>query len=138
MKNNLKVSLDVPIRFSEVDSLSIVWHGNYLKYFEDVREEFGRKFGFDYLSVRDLGYVMPIITVDLKYKKAIRYGDLLTVNIFYKYSKAAKLCFDYTIQNQEQELMCTGYSEQVFLDLNDKLQIIDPPFFKAWKENQNV
>ena len=31
---------EIIVRFSEVDSMRIVWHGNYLKYFEDGRESF--------------------------------------------------------------------------------------------------
>ena len=39
----------IDIRFSEVDSMHVVWHGNYAKYFEDAREAFGEKYGLDYL-----------------------------------------------------------------------------------------
>ena len=40
----LSVTKSFDIRFSEVDSMGVVWHGNYAKYFEDAREEFGRKY----------------------------------------------------------------------------------------------
>ena len=42
---------EVPIRFSEVDSLRVVWHGHYIKFFEDGREAFGREHGLTYLDV---------------------------------------------------------------------------------------
>ena len=41
----LKNTVEIPIRFSEVDSLHVVWHGHYVKYFEDGREAFGKDFG---------------------------------------------------------------------------------------------
>ena len=61
MKNKvLSVTKSFDIRFSEVDSMGVVWHGNYAKYFEDAREEFGRKYfifhynfqSFESISVR--------------------------------------------------------------------------------------
>jgi len=41
--NNLSIKTETIIRFSEVDSMGVVWHGNYIKYFEDGREAFGNK-----------------------------------------------------------------------------------------------
>ena len=43
---------EVLVRFNEVDSMSIVWHGNYVKYLEDGREDFGQKFGLSYLHIQ--------------------------------------------------------------------------------------
>lgn len=45
----LKASKEVEIRFSEVDSMNVVWHGSYPLYFEDAREAFGKKFGLAYM-----------------------------------------------------------------------------------------
>ena len=42
--HKLTESKQILIRFSEVDSMSIVWHGSYVQYFEDAREAFGRKY----------------------------------------------------------------------------------------------
>ena len=60
---------EVQIRFNEVDSLSIVWHGNYVKYLEDGREDFGNKFGIGYLHVKKAGYIIPIVDLKIQYKK---------------------------------------------------------------------
>ena len=48
MEKVLKASKEFDVRFSEVDSMNIVWHGSYALYFEDAREEFGRVFGLSY------------------------------------------------------------------------------------------
>ena len=47
----LKTSKEFEIRFSEVDSMNIVWHGSYMMYFEDAREAFGREYGIAYLDI---------------------------------------------------------------------------------------
>jgi len=44
----LIAQIEIPVRFCEIDPLSIVWHGHYLKYFEEAREAFGRKYGLGY------------------------------------------------------------------------------------------
>lgn len=46
----LKASKKFAIRFSEVDSMNVVWHGSYPLYFEDAREAFGEKYGLEYMA----------------------------------------------------------------------------------------
>ena len=41
----------IKVRFSEIDSMQIVWHGEYVRYFEDGREAFGKRYGLDYMSI---------------------------------------------------------------------------------------
>ena len=48
---NLFASKEIEVRFSEVDSMGIVWHGSYAKYFEDAREEFGKKYNLTWYMV---------------------------------------------------------------------------------------
>ena len=48
------------VRFSEIDSMQIVWHGEYVRYFEDGREAFGKQYGLDYMSIYREGYMVPI------------------------------------------------------------------------------
>ena len=58
------------VRFSEIDSMQIVWHGEYVRYFEDGREAFGKQYGLDYMSIYREGYMVPI--VDLTCQSGIR------------------------------------------------------------------
>ena len=52
----LKASKKFAIRFSEVDSMNVVWHGSYPLYFEDAREAFGEKYGLEYMGFFAHGY----------------------------------------------------------------------------------
>ena len=54
---------EVLVRFNEADPLGIVWHGHYIRYFEDGRESFGKTHGLGYLDVYKLGYVTPVVSV---------------------------------------------------------------------------
>lgn len=59
------VEMEIP--FFDVDSLNIVWHGNYCKYFEVARCELLHKIGYDYTDMHDTGYAFPIIELKAKY-----------------------------------------------------------------------
>ena len=63
----LSTTVRVQVRFSEVDSLRIVWHGNYLKYMEDAREAFGHTFGLEYMYMYNQGFLAPMYDIKMKY-----------------------------------------------------------------------
>jgi acyl-CoA thioester hydrolase len=127
---------EVLIRFNEADPLGIVWHGHYIRYFEDGREAFGNMHGLGYLDVYKKGFVIPVVSVHCEYKRSLRYGDSIIVETTYMPTEAAKLKFNYRIFNAAtNEVVATGYSVQVFLTKEDSvMQLINPPFFETWKK----
>lgn len=130
----LSFETEVEVKFSEVDSLHIVWHGHYVRYFEDAREGFGKKYGLHYLEVYQKGFVMPIVKLNCDYKRPLVYGDTALVKITYIETEAAKVIFQYEIKKKDtQELIATGETIQVFLDTNRNLCITVPDFLADWK-----
>ena len=127
----------IRVRFVETDPMGIVWHGNYIQYFEDGRESFGRRHGISYLDQEDQGYATPIIKSSTDHKRPLRYGDVATVKTIYIDSPAAKMVFHYEVYNQNNELVCTGETVQVFVDNIGKgdLSLNIPEFFINWKKN---
>ena len=126
---------EIEVRFSEVDSMSIVWHGSYAKYFEDAREEFGRTYGLGYLRIFSEGFYAPLVNLDFSFKKPLIYGDIALVEITYLPSEAAKICFQYKIfSKKDNSLIATGSSIQVFLDKNYALVWNNPAFYLTWKQ----
>jgi acyl-CoA thioester hydrolase len=137
--NVLSAFTKVSVRFSEVDALRIVWHGNYVKYFEDGREAFGAKYGISYLDVMDSGYVTPVVKMSMEFKKPLEYGDTAIVETRFINTEAAKIVLDYTIYKEsDNEVIATGSSVQVFLDKNGSLVLTNPDFFLAWKKNHGL
>ncbi len=129
---------EIRVRFSEVDSMAVVWHGHYIKYFEDGREAFGRQYGINYMLVRKHGYTIPLVEINCKFKKIVSHDEIITVESRYIPSQATKIRFEYTIFNQQQEIAATGHSVQVFLDEELNLRLTDPEFFTDWKKKWNV
>ena len=131
----LKATVPLNIRFSEVDSMNIVWHGSYVMYFEDAREAFGQKYGIAYLDIFGNGYYAPLVDLSFKYKSPITYDMKPEITITYKPVDAAKIVFDYEITNPENgEVLATGHSVQVFMDLNYQLVWVNPDFYEEWKK----
>lgn len=131
----LKASKEFAIRFSEVDSMNVVWHGSYSLYFEDAREAFGKKFGLEYMGFFEHGYYAPLVDLSFHYKKPIKYGMTPRIDIIYRPTAAAKIVFDCEIYDTEDNsLIATGSSVQVFMDLNYQLVWDNPSFYQEWKE----
>ena len=132
----ITTTTEIIVKFSDCDALQMVWHGNYIKYFEDGREDFGRKHGLGYWEIyKQSNLAVPLIHVDCDYKKFVGLGEKLTVESTFIETPAAKIIFEYKIFNAKKELMCTGKTVQVFVDaVTKELLITVPPFYQAWKE----
>ena len=123
------------IRFSEVDSMNVVWHGSYPLYFEDAREAFGKKYDFGYMLIFDSGYYAPLVDLEFHYRKPIVYGMRKKIKITYRPTESAKIVFDYKIyDSNDGSLLASGRSTQVFMDKDYKLVLYNPPFYEEWKK----
>ena len=122
------------VRFNETDPLGIVWHGNYITYFEDGREAFGRHFGISYLDIQKSGFVTPIIKSVCEHKFPLKYGNICRIETTFEDTLAAKMIFKFKIFNQDEKLVCIGETIQVFLDNKGDLMLTLPPFFEEWKK----
>ncbi len=135
----LKSSKLLDIRFSEVDSMNVVWHGSYMLYFEDARELFGEKFDLTYMGYVRHGYYAPMVEMNIQWKKPILYGMRPRIDIIYRPTVAAKVVFDYEIHDTADEsLIATAHSVQVFMDLNYQLVLYSPKFYEEWQQRWNV
>jgi acyl-CoA thioester hydrolase len=134
-KKELIAKTEIKVRFNEVDSMKVVWHGNYVKYLEDGREAFGAKYGIHYLDFFKEEVVVPLVNIELEYKKPLKYGENAIVETRYVDCDAAKLIYEYTIyRSSNMEVVATGRSVQVFLNTNMELMLTLPEFFVRWKE----
>ena len=138
-ESSLKFTHQIRVRFSEVDSLGIVWHGNYIKYFEDGREAFGRKFGLTYLDVKHHGFATPIVKMSSEHQLSLRYEEVATIETTYINSRAAKLIFAYRIKNENGQTICTGETTQVFTNFQTGVMALNlPDFYRSWKETHGL
>jgi acyl-CoA thioester hydrolase len=135
----LTAEKDFEVRFSEVDSMNIVWHGSYPLYFEDAREAFGAKYGLGYMTIFSNGYFAPLVELSFKYKKPLVYESKPAVRITYVPTESAKIVFDYEIFDRaDGSVVATGRSVQVFMDSEYQLVWDNPEFYREWKKKWEV
>lgn len=137
----LTTTIEIPIKFSEVDSLRVVWHGHYVRYFEDGREAFGKQYNLGYLDIfENNGLAVPLVDLQVNFKRVLEYGDNAVIETKFINTPAAKLIFEYKISSAKHGYVaCTGRSVQVFLTpKNKELHITIPPFIEQWKKKWGV
>lgn len=105
------------VRYGETDQMGIVYHGNYASYCEVARIEFFREKGLPYKELEENGYMLPVVELNLKFRKSAYYDDILNIETtLLEIPEGAKLKFDYKIYNQNEELLLSGYSMLAFVD----------------------
>jgi acyl-CoA thioester hydrolase len=118
--------IQVRVRYSETDQMGVVYHGNYIPYFEIGRVEWLRNKGVSYKSLEESGIALPIVSMTVNYKKPARYDDLLTVKTTFKQYSSVKIEFDCEIWSAENELLTTAQFILVFVDIKQGKAIIPP------------
>lgn len=118
----------VRVRYAETDQMGVVYHGNYAQYFEMGRVEWLRNMGVSYKWMEENGVMLPVVSLTMNYKKPARYDDLLTVKTILKSQTSVKIEFDYEIYNENKELLTTGYSMLVFVDMKTGKPILPPSY----------
>ena len=121
-------SVEVRVRYSETDQMGVVYHGNYIPYFEIGRVEWLRNKGVSYKSLEENGIALPIVSMHLNYKKPARYDDLLKVTTKFKSYSGVKIEFECEIYNENQELLTTAHFILVFVDIKTGKPIQPPKY----------
>lgn len=139
MSRELVVEKELEIRFSEVDMMGVVWHGNYPLYLEDAREAFGAEFGLSYALYIKENVFVPIVKMDVDYKRPVRFGMRPVIRIEYVPTDAAKVIFDYKLYDRESgDVFLTARTVQVFMDRDYKLMWFSPDFYTQWKQQMGL
>ena len=112
-KNETKIR----VRYGETDQMGVVYHANYASYFEVGRTEWLRQYGITYKSMEDDGIMLPVISLEIKYKNSARYDDLLTIKTSIKNIPKARIEFDYELVNEKGDLLAIGNTVLVFIDM---------------------
>ncbi|HEX8562594.1 MAG TPA: thioesterase family protein [Flavobacterium sp.] len=125
MKEDL---VQVRVRYSETDQMGVVYHGNYIPYFEIGRVEWLRNKGISYKTLEERGVALPIVSMTINYKKPARYDDLLNVKTVFKNQSSVKIEFDCEITNEQNELLTTGHFILVFVDVKTGRPMLPPDY----------
>ncbi len=121
--------------YVDTDRSQVVYHANYLKYFEFGRGEFMRNANYPYKDIEESGYVYPIIKTELNYFSPLYYDDLMYIYTRPGKLEMVKLQFDYLITRADNgETCCTGFTRHCAVNAKNIPVEIDQKTINLWQE----
>ena len=99
----------VRVRYKDTDTMSVVYYGNYLTYFEVGRVEYLREKSLPMSQVNERIH-MPVVEAFVKFVKPAKLDDLLEVSSRVSERRRASFTFSYEIRNEAKELVATGFT----------------------------
>ena len=123
----LQAQVEVLVPFFDVDSMDVVWHGHYIKYFEVARCALLERIGHNYLQMREAGYAWPVIDVQLRYMRGARFNQRILVRAdLIEWENRLKI--NYLISDAETgERMTRGSTVQVAVEIASREMLLASP-----------
>ena len=106
----------IRVRYGETDQMSFVYYGVYAQYYEVGRVELLRSLGLTYKGLEKMGFALPVVNLNINYKKPAYYDDELTIRTTIKELPSAKITFYYEMLNTKNELLNIGEVVLVFVN----------------------
>ncbi len=128
--------IEIRVRYGETDQMGFVYHGNYAQYLEMGRIELLRKLGVSYKKMEEKGVMLPVLSLNINFKKSAYYDDVIKVKTQVKKMPTVRIEFDYEITNQKGEILTIANAVLVFVNMKtgrpmkcpdyllDKLQVL--------------
>ncbi len=111
-------SVKITPRYSETDQMGIIYHGNYLSYFELGRTGLMKAGGYTYSQFEKDGFMLPVIEVGCTYKKPLLYDEPVRIETTVEQLKGVRVRFHYVIRRESDgEVLAEGFSAHAFVDL---------------------
>lgn len=114
----------VRVRYAETDRMGVVYHSNYLVWFETARIQMLDQIGLPYREIEKRGLFLPVLNISAEYKSPARFDDCLDIHLFMKTKPRARIHFEYEVC-RDAELLATGNSTHGFIDTTSKC--VRPP-----------
>lgn len=131
----MRSELLLDVRYYETDQMGIVHHSNYVRYFECGRIDLLEKIGLPIHKIEESGVMLPVISVECRYKTPARLGDKLKVVSVIDSVPMAKLHIRNEIYNQSDDLICEGAVVLGFIDAQSRRPVRCPKALSMIIEN---
>ena len=112
----------ITVRFNEVDAYKIAWHGHYVAWMEAGRNDLAGRFGLDAMQIADAGYLAPVVALEMKYRKPLRFAEEARVMTTMRRTETATLEFHCRIVGADGAEAATGRTVHALTDLAGVLQ----------------
>jgi len=120
--------------YADTDRSQVVYHANYLRYFELGRAWLMRDFGFPYAEVEAAGYIYPIVDMRLRFFRPLLYDELMAIHTRPATLERVRVTFDYIITHGETgAIVCKGYTRHCALSESWRPTAVDPHTVRLWE-----
>jgi acyl-CoA thioester hydrolase len=120
--------------YADTDRSTVVYHANYLRYFELGRTSLMRDAAYPYKEIEDSGYVYPIIDMGIQFYHPLYYDDPMWIYTRPAELERVRLLFDYIITHAETGAeVCRGFTRHCALNARGVPVAIDPKTVQLWK-----
>ncbi len=125
----------VRVRYAETDQMGVVYHANYLVWFEVGRVEFIRQTGLDYATMEREGAMIAVVEATVRYKAPARYDDELLVRTTLVGIRGAIVRFRYQIVRASDELLlCEGETTHIVVGRDMKKRDLPEKYVERFRE----
>lgn len=132
---SLKSTTKVRVIYADTDAMGIVYHTNYIKWFEIGRAELLRELSIPYAEIERSGYNLPLTEVSCRYLNPARYDQLVVIETIIEYVRSASIKFIYTIWDDKLEkILAEGNS--VHACVNNQGRVVRFPAIIRYAINQ--
>jgi acyl-CoA thioester hydrolase len=109
-------SITLRVNYSETDQMGVVYHANYLIWFDRARTELMRETGLSYKELEQQGVYLAVSEVKVRYRAAARYDDLILIRCWVRELASRRVTFGYAVERPATgELLATGETALVSL-----------------------
>ena len=123
--HNASQTIEIRVRYAEVDAMGVLHHSRYWVYFEMGRTELLRSMGVAYRDLEASGILFVVARLSVRYHRSARYDDVLRLHVSMAQSHGVKVEHEYQMFRGE-ELLATGATTIVCLDRQGKLRPVPP------------
>ena len=131
---NSNFTFEIRTRYGETDQMGVIYYGIYPQYLEVARVEWLRSLGISYKELEALGVMLPVVSLQINYKRPARYDELLSITLTLREKPTSKITFDYQIFNKEKQLLAEANTTLVFVNKETFKPIKCPDFILAKME----
>lgn len=124
----------IEVRYQETDQMGVVYHANYLVWFEIGRTKYIEQLGFKYDQLEKDGFLSPVIDAQITYKFPVKYGDEIFVKTWLADYDKIRATYTYEIVDQEGKVYVTGRTEHVVVKKDNFRPVLLRKAHPAWHE----
>jgi acyl-CoA thioester hydrolase len=132
------VGTSIQVRYAETDAQRVVYHGNYVIWFEVARTTYCERAGYPYPRMEAEGSFITVTDVRVRYRHSVRYGDTVVVRARMTEMKSRGCTFAYEVVLPDGSLAAEGQTQHLFLDAAGRPRTVPEAIAKAFREFSGI